>query len=76
MWKTATAAALLALAVGYFFQSRPDLPEKILQYVNLPNFQSAPQSQNSQLSLEHVISAAWETLITMPSKKWGKVAVG
>ncbi|KAF7656825.1 hypothetical protein LDENG_00035830 [Lucifuga dentata] len=72
MWKKASAAALLALAVGYFYHVRPDLPEQILQYINLPDFQSASQSE----SLEQVISAAWETLITRPTRQWSKVAVG
>ncbi|XP_029290649.1 ADP-dependent glucokinase isoform X2 [Cottoperca gobio] len=73
MWKTASAAALLALAVGYFYQGSPQLPEQILQYIGLPNFQTSPQSQKS---LEQVISAAWETLITLPTRQWSKVAVG
>ncbi|XP_076590132.1 ADP-dependent glucokinase isoform X2 [Chaetodon auriga] len=76
MWRKASAAALLALAVGYFYHGSPELPEQILQYISLPNFQSSSQSQNSQNSLEQVIAAAWETLITLPSRQWGKVAVG
>lgn len=73
MWRKALAAALLAFAVGYFYHGRPDLPEQILQYISLPNFQQSSQSQNS---LEKVISAAWETLITLPTRQWSKVAVG
>ncbi|XP_054475251.1 ADP-dependent glucokinase isoform X2 [Anoplopoma fimbria] len=73
MWKKASAAALLALVVGYFYQGSPDLPEQILQYLGLPNFQSSPESQDS---LEQVISTAWETLITLPTRQWSKVAVG
>lgn len=76
MWRKASAAALLALAVGYFYHGSPELPEQILQYISLPNFQSSSQSENSQNSLEQVIAAAWETLITLPSRQWGKVAVG
>ncbi|XP_076026045.1 ADP-dependent glucokinase isoform X2 [Genypterus blacodes] len=76
MWKSASAAALLALAVGYFYHIQPDLPEQILQFANLPHYQSALQIDNSQLSLEQVISLAWETLITKPTRKWSKVAVG
>uniref|UniRef100_UPI0037E82F49 ADP-dependent glucokinase isoform X1 n=1 Tax=Semicossyphus pulcher TaxID=241346 RepID=UPI0037E82F49 len=76
MWRKASAAALLALAVGYFYHGSPDLPEQILQYIGLPNFQSPMQSQNDQNSLEQVISTAWETLITLPSRQWSKVAVG
>ncbi|KAK2842610.1 hypothetical protein Q5P01_012810 [Channa striata] len=33
-------------------------------------------SLNSQNSLEQVISAAWETLITLPTQQWSRVAVG
>ncbi|XP_035520527.1 ADP-dependent glucokinase isoform X2 [Morone saxatilis] len=76
MWRKASAAALLALAVGYFYNGSPDLPEQILQYISLPNFQQSYQSQNSQNSLEQVISAAWENLITLPTRQWSKVAVG
>ena len=73
MWRKASAAALLALAVGYLYHGSPELPEQILQYITLPNFRSSSQSQNS---LEQVISAAWETLITLPTQQWSKVAVG
>ncbi|MEQ2281057.1 hypothetical protein AMECASPLE_026502, partial [Ameca splendens] len=60
MWRKASAALLLALAVGYF-------------YGGLPNFQTSSQSNSS---LERAISAAWEALITLPSRQWSKVAVG
>ncbi|GAA6215262.1 ADP-dependent glucokinase isoform X2 [Lates japonicus] len=76
MWRKASAAALLALAVGYFYHGSPDLPEQILQYIGLPNFQSSSHSLNGHNSLEQVISAAWETLITLPTRQWSKVAVG
>ncbi|KAK9516306.1 hypothetical protein VZT92_024246 [Zoarces viviparus] len=73
MWRKASAAALLALTVGYFYHGSPDLPEQILQYIGLPNFQPSSQSQDS---LEQVISSAWETLIVLPTRQWSKVAVG
>ncbi|XP_023256034.1 ADP-dependent glucokinase isoform X2 [Seriola lalandi dorsalis] len=76
MWRKASVAALLALAVGYFYHGGPDLPEQILQYISLPIFQSSSHSLTSQNSLEQVISAAWETLITLPTRQWSKVAVG
>ncbi|XP_018531381.1 ADP-dependent glucokinase isoform X1 [Lates calcarifer] len=76
MWRKALAVALLALAVGYFYHGSPDLPEQILQYIGLPNFQSSSHSLNGHNSLEQVISAAWETLITLPTRQWSKVAVG
>lgn len=74
MWRKALVAALLALAVGYWYHGCPDLQEQILPYINLPNLQSS--SQNSHNSLEMVISSAWETLITLPTRQWSKVAVG
>lgn len=74
MWRKASAALLLALAVGYFYGGRPELPEQILQYIGLPSFQTL--SLQSNKSLEQAISAAWEALITLPSRQWSKVAVG
>ncbi|XP_008289830.1 ADP-dependent glucokinase isoform X1 [Stegastes partitus] len=76
MWRKASVAVLLALAVGYFYHGSPDLPAQILQYVSLPNFQISSESLNSQDSLEQVISAAWEALISLPTRQWSKVAVG
>lgn len=73
MWRKATAAAVLALAVGYLYHGSPELPEQILQYINLPNLQSFTQSQ---ASVEQVISAAWDTLISLPTRQWSRVAVG
>lgn len=76
MWRKASAAALLALAVGYFYHSSPNLPENILQYISIPNFQSSFQNHNGQNRAEWIISAAWDTLITLPSRQWSRVAVG
>lgn len=76
MWRKALVAAVLALAVGFFYHGGPDLQEQILQYIRLPNFLSSSLSLNSQNSLEQVISSAWETLITLPTQQWSKVAVG
>ncbi|KAL3061134.1 hypothetical protein OYC64_009359 [Pagothenia borchgrevinki] len=73
MWRKASAAALLALAVGYFYHGGSELPEQILQYIGLPNIQTPPESQKS---LEQVVSSAWETLITLPTRQWSRVAVG
>nr|XP_057932395.1 ADP-dependent glucokinase isoform X2 [Doryrhamphus excisus] len=73
MWRKASVAALLALAVGYLYHGGPDLPEQLLQYVSLPSFQSSPQSQRQ---LERVISDAWDSLIALPRRQWGRVAVG
>ncbi|XP_027887641.1 ADP-dependent glucokinase isoform X1 [Xiphophorus couchianus] len=73
MWRKASAALLLALAVGYFYGGRPELPEQILQYIGLPNLQTPSPSNEG---LERAISAAWEALIALPSRQWSKVAVG
>lgn len=73
MWRKATAAAVLALAVGYLYHGSPELPEQILQYINLPNLQSFTQSP---ASVEQVISSAWDTLISLPTRQWSRVAVG
>ncbi|KAJ4938432.1 hypothetical protein JOQ06_003052 [Pogonophryne albipinna] len=73
MWRKASAAALLALAVGYFYHGGSELPEQILTYIGLPNIQTPPVSQKS---LEQVVSSAWETLITLPTRQWSRVAVG
>lgn len=77
MWRKASVAALLALAVGYLYHGSPELPEQIFEYISLPNFhQSSQNSPSSQRSLEEVISSAWETLIALPGRQWSKVAVG
>lgn len=76
MWRKASAAALLALAVGYFYHGCPNLPENILQYISIPNLQSSFQNHNSQNSAEWIISTAWDTLITLPSRPWSRMAVG
>lgn len=73
MWRKATAAAVLALAVGYLYHGSPELPEQILQYINLPDLQSFTRSQ---ASVEQVISSAWDTLISLPTRQWSRVAVG
>eukprot|EP00066_Takifugu_rubripes_P016457 XP_011605723.1 PREDICTED: ADP-dependent glucokinase isoform X2 [Takifugu rubripes] len=76
MWRKASAAALLALAVGYFYHDSPNLPQNILQYVSISNFQSSFQNPNGQTRVEWIISAAWDTLITLPNRQWSRMAVG
>uniref|UniRef100_H3CSP7 ADP-dependent glucokinase n=1 Tax=Tetraodon nigroviridis TaxID=99883 RepID=H3CSP7_TETNG len=76
MWRKASAAALLALAVGFFYHGSPNLPENVLRYISVPNFQSSSQNHNGQNRAEWIISAAWDTLITLPSRRWSRVAVG
>uniref|UniRef100_A0A3Q3VT02 Uncharacterized protein n=1 Tax=Mola mola TaxID=94237 RepID=A0A3Q3VT02_MOLML len=50
MWRKASAAALLALAVGYLYYGSPELSEHILQYISPPNFPSLSQKQNKCLA--------------------------
>ncbi|XP_058501282.1 ADP-dependent glucokinase isoform X1 [Solea solea] len=76
MWRKASAVALLALAVGYFYHGRLNLPEQISQYVSLPIFHSSPSLDTQNGGVEQVISTAWETLITLPTRQWSRVAVG
>ncbi|KAJ7998324.1 hypothetical protein DPEC_G00221510 [Dallia pectoralis] len=71
MWRKAAGTALLAFVVGYVYHTNPDLPEQVLQYLPLPH-----QPSQSKPSLEQVISTAWETIITAPTRQWGRVAVG
>ncbi|XP_061679308.1 ADP-dependent glucokinase isoform X2 [Syngnathoides biaculeatus] len=73
MWRKASAAALLALAVGCLYHGCPELPEQLLQYISPADPRSSPQSQRR---LEQVISDAWDSLITLPARRWSRVAVG
>ncbi|XP_019729441.1 ADP-dependent glucokinase [Hippocampus comes] len=73
MWRKASVAALLALAVGYLYHGCPELPEQLLQYISPDGLRSSPPSQRR---LEQVISDAWDSLITLPTGQWSRVAVG
>ncbi|XP_077453638.1 ADP-dependent glucokinase isoform X2 [Stigmatopora argus] len=73
MWRKASVAALLALAVGYLYYGCPELPEQLLHYIGPTGDQS---SQQSQQHLEQVISDAWDSLIKLPTRQWSRVAVG
>lgn len=75
MWKKGAAVALLALAVGYFYNTNPDQLDQILQYFS-PLLHSSSHSDPSSHTLEQVISSAWEAMITTPARPWGRVAVG
>ncbi|KAJ8417146.1 hypothetical protein AAFF_G00283730 [Aldrovandia affinis] len=72
MWRNAVVAAVLALTVGYFYHTDPELPERLLQYFS----QSSPESAPSTPTIEQAISSAWEALISAPTRQWGRVAVG
>ena len=68
MWGKALLVALLALGVGVLYQTQPELPTQVLRYVT--------EGGARALSAEQAIASAWETLITLPSRQWKKVAVG
>ena len=68
MWGKALLVALLALGVGVLYQTQPDLPAQVLRYVT--------EGAAGGRSPEQAIAAAWESLITLPSRQWRKVAVG
>ncbi|XP_066557861.1 ADP-dependent glucokinase isoform X2 [Amia ocellicauda] len=74
MWRKALGVAVLALSMGYFYHSDSELPERALHYltVTLRNLQGA----SNTAAVEQTISAAWEALITAPSRQWSRVAVG
>lgn len=74
MWRKAAAAAILAIIVGYFYHTNPELPEHVLQYLSLPH--RSPLDEPSTPTFEQVISTAWEAIITIPARQWGRVAVG
>ncbi|KAL7867741.1 hypothetical protein SRHO_G00091250 [Serrasalmus rhombeus] len=78
MWRKAVLVALLAFAVGYLYQTNPELPECMLQLVtqSLPQSLLSTQYESSAHSLEEAISRAWESLITAPTRQWGRIAVG
>ncbi|KAG9280818.1 ADP-dependent glucokinase isoform X1 [Astyanax mexicanus] len=72
MWRKAALVALMAITLGYFYRTNPELPERMLQFVT----QSLPQYEPIAPSLEETIARAWDVLITAPTKQWGRVAVG
>ncbi|XP_061077603.1 ADP-dependent glucokinase isoform X1 [Conger conger] len=74
MWKKAVVAAVLALTIGYFYHTDPELPDRLMQYLS----QSTPSPEGipSTPTIEHIISSAWEALISAPARQWSRVAVG
>ncbi|KAI4874323.1 hypothetical protein NFI96_013949 [Prochilodus magdalenae] len=79
-WRGRKAAlvALLALVAGYIYHTNPELPEQTLQFVtqSLPQSLLSMQHEPSAPTLEEAISRAWDSLITAPSRQWGRIAVG
>lgn len=72
MWRKAVLVAVLALGMGYLFHTDPELPAYVLNYVS----EFLNSSELRPPALEEAISRAWQTLITAPARRWGRVAVG
>ncbi|KAM3925054.1 ADP-dependent glucokinase isoform 2-T2 [Leptodactylus fuscus] len=77
MWARALCVGLLAFTVGLIHHLQPDIPEAALEYLSssLQSLSSRETTSRSP-SFEEALSAAWDQLITAPSRHWGKVAVG
>ncbi|XP_026875753.2 ADP-dependent glucokinase isoform X4 [Electrophorus electricus] len=78
MWRKAAVMAVLALAVGYLYHTDPDLPQCVLRFVtqSIPQVLLSTQLEANVPSLEEAISRAWDSLITAPTRQWGRIAVG
>ncbi|XP_066448440.1 ADP-dependent glucokinase isoform X2 [Eleutherodactylus coqui] len=76
MWARALCVGLLAFTVGLIHHLQPELPEAALQYLSSSLQGLSARGSSSSPSLEEALSAAWDQLITAPSRHWGKVAVG
>ncbi|XP_006629127.1 ADP-dependent glucokinase isoform X1 [Lepisosteus oculatus] len=74
MWRRAMVAAVLALIVGIWHRSDPELPERAVRYLSA-SLRSL-QGGAGTAAAEQTIAAAWEALITSPAKQWSRVAVG
>ncbi|XP_073798205.1 ADP-dependent glucokinase isoform X4 [Danio rerio] len=78
MWRKAVLVAVLALGMGYLYHTDPELPARMLSYVSqsLPPMEAGGGSEPRPPTLEEAIARAWQTLITAPARRWGRVAVG
>ncbi|XP_056128569.1 ADP-dependent glucokinase isoform X1 [Rhinichthys klamathensis goyatoka] len=78
MWRKAVLVALLALGMGYLYHTDPELPARVLNCISqsLPQMELSDSSEPRPPALEEAIAHAWQTLITTPAKRWGRVAVG
>ncbi|XP_073435548.1 ADP-dependent glucokinase isoform X2 [Dendrobates tinctorius] len=75
MWARALCVGLLAFTVGLIHHLQPDITEAALEYFSSLHSLSSRETTSSP-SLEEALSAAWDQVITAPSRHWGKVAVG
>ncbi|XP_077120237.1 ADP-dependent glucokinase isoform X1 [Ranitomeya variabilis] len=75
MWARALCVGLLAFTVGLIHHLQPDIPEAALEYFSSLHSLSSRETTASP-SFEEALSAAWDQVITAPSRHWGKVAVG
>ncbi|XP_069812455.1 ADP-dependent glucokinase isoform X2 [Dendropsophus ebraccatus] len=76
MWARALGVGLLAFTVGVIHHLQPGIPEAALEYLSSSLQGLSSRDSSSSPSLEEALSAAWDQLITAPSRHWGKVAVG
>lgn len=76
MWARTLCVGLLAFTVGLIHHLQPDIPEAALEYLSSSLQGLSSRETTTSPSLEEALSAAWDQLITAPSRHWGKVAVG
>ncbi|KAK7117173.1 hypothetical protein R3I94_022666 [Phoxinus phoxinus] len=78
MWRKAVLVALLAMGMGYLYHTDSELPARMLNYISqsLPQMELSDSSEPRPPALEEAIAQAWQTLITTPARRWGRVAVG
>ncbi|TRY96005.1 hypothetical protein DNTS_002165 [Danionella cerebrum] len=78
MWRKAVLVALLAFGMGFLYQTDPELPARVLNYVSqsLPHLEITASSEPHPQALEETIARAWQSLISAPARRWQRVAVG
>ncbi|KAM4037830.1 ADP-dependent glucokinase isoform 2-T2 [Anomaloglossus baeobatrachus] len=76
MWARALCVGLLAVTVGLIHHLQPDISEAALEYLTSSLHSLSSRETTSSPSFEEALSAAWDQVITAPSRHWGKVAVG
>ncbi|XP_044139295.1 ADP-dependent glucokinase isoform X1 [Bufo gargarizans] len=76
MWARTLCVGLLAFTVGLIHHLQPDLSEAALEYLSSSLQSLSTWETSSSPSFEEALSAAWDQVITAPTRHWGKVAVG